>query len=99
MSPKDPGQMVVTYGSLTDAAAAIDRQADRLDESLEAIQTKIKVVSATFEGEAATAAHAYHKQWDTETRMIHQALKSIARAVREAAPTYQAGDKKASGYF
>ncbi|MET7618799.1 WXG100 family type VII secretion target [Streptomyces sp. NPDC005408] len=91
--------MVVTYASLDEAASQIEKQAARLDQSLEAIQTKIRGVSNTFEGEAKTAADGAHKKWDTETRAIHQALKGIAKAVREAGPAYQAGDKKAAGNF
>lgn len=99
MAQQNDGNMVVTYGSLEQAASVIEGQAKRLDESLEAIQTKIRGVSATFEGEAKTAADAAHKRWDNETRQIHNALKDIARKVREAGPTYQAGDKKSAGYF
>ncbi|MFF9866719.1 WXG100 family type VII secretion target [Streptomyces sp. NPDC013953] len=91
--------MVVTYSSLEQAASTIETQAKSLDEALEAIQGKIRSISSTFEGEAKTAADGAHKQWDTETRLIHEALKGIAKAVREAGPAYQAGDKKAAGYY
>ncbi|MER6915457.1 WXG100 family type VII secretion target [Streptomyces sp. NPDC000594] len=93
------GQLVVTYASLDQAAGTIEKQAQKLSESLDAIQTKLRSISDGFEGEAATAADTYHKQWDKETRMIHESLKGIARAVREAAPAYQAGDRRAAGFF
>ncbi|MFH8613462.1 WXG100 family type VII secretion target [Streptomyces sp. NPDC017979] len=95
----DPGLMLVTYASLEEAASTIDKQAKRLDDTLEALQTKIRSVSSTFEGEAKTAADGAHKKWDAETRQIHNALKGISRAVRDAGPAYQAGDKKAAGNF
>ncbi|ANW17771.1 WXG100 family type VII secretion target [Streptomyces clavuligerus] len=93
------GQLVVTYASLDQAATTIEQQAKKLDDGLVALQTKLRSISDGFQGEAATAADAYHKQWDKETRMIHEALRGIARAVREASPAYQAGDRKAAGYF
>ncbi|MER5771419.1 WXG100 family type VII secretion target [Streptomyces sp. NPDC001985] len=99
MANNGGADMIVTYTALQQAAATIDKQAGELDRSLEAIQGKLRSISSTFEGEAATAAEAYHKQWDKETRMIHTALQGIARAVRDAAPAYQAGDRKAAGYF
>ncbi|MDQ0940343.1 WXG100 family type VII secretion target [Streptomyces sp. V1I1] len=99
MAQQNDGIMLVTYASLDQAAGTIETQAKRLDEALEAIQTKIRGVSATFEGEAKTAADGAHAKWDQETRAIHTALKGIAKAVREAGPAYQAGDKKAAGYF
>ncbi|MGV9316525.1 WXG100 family type VII secretion target [Streptomyces sp. NPDC003691] len=99
MAQGNDGLMLVTYSSLEQAASTIEKQAQRLDTTLEDLQNKIRSVSATFEGDAKTAADAAHKKWDNETRQIHNALKGIARAVREAGPAYQAGDKKAAGYF
>ncbi|MEW1548478.1 MULTISPECIES: WXG100 family type VII secretion target [Streptomyces] len=99
MAQGNDGVMLVTYSSLEQAASTIEKQAQRLDQTLEDLQNKIRSVSATFEGEAKTAADAAHKKWDNETRQIHNALKGIARAVREAAPAYQAGDRKAAGNF
>ncbi|PRH76429.1 WXG100 family type VII secretion target [Streptomyces solincola] len=93
------GTMVVTYSSLDEAASTIEKQAKRLDTSLELIQDKIRLISDTFEGEAKAASDRSHRQWDSEARAIYQSLTSIAKAVREAAPAYQAGDKKAAGYF
>ncbi|MEV4332539.1 WXG100 family type VII secretion target [Streptomyces sp. NPDC049597] len=99
MPANNDGVMLVTYASLEEAATTIEKQAKRLDDALEAIQTQIRTVSNTWEGEAKVAADGAHKKWDTETRAIHTALKGIAKAVREAGPAYQAGDKKAAGYF
>ncbi|MER8036001.1 WXG100 family type VII secretion target [Streptomyces hydrogenans] len=93
------GIMLVTYASLDDAANQIDKQAKRLDEALEAIQAKIRSVSNTWEGEAKTAADGAHQKWDQETRAIHTALQGISKAVRQAAPAYQSGDKRAAGFF
>ncbi|MET9427640.1 MULTISPECIES: WXG100 family type VII secretion target [unclassified Streptomyces] len=99
MAQSNDGVMVVTYASLEQAASTIEAQAARLDASLEAIQNKIKSISNTFEGEAKTAADGAHAKWDQETRAIHNALKGIAKAVREAGPAYQAGDRKAASHF
>ncbi|MEU6486394.1 WXG100 family type VII secretion target [Streptomyces sp. NPDC046887] len=95
----DDGTMVVTYSSLDAASQTIKAQAERLYYSLEGIQAKIRQISDTFEGEARTAADANHAKWDAESRAILQSLKAIAKAVAEAAPAYQAGDKRAAGYF
>ncbi|MCX4587789.1 WXG100 family type VII secretion target [Streptomyces sp. NBC_01481] len=99
MAQQNDGNMVVTYSSLEEAAIVIGKQADRLDQTLEAIQRKIKGVSATFEGEAKTAADTAHKKWDDETRKIHEALKGIAKAVHDAGPLYKSGDLKSASHF
>ncbi|MFF4868809.1 WXG100 family type VII secretion target [Streptomyces sp. NPDC090109] len=99
MSSKNDGVMLVTYSSLDDAANTIEAQAKRLDQALEDIQTKIRSVSNTWEGEAKIAADGAHAKWDKETRAIHTALQGISKAVRQASPAYQAGDKRAAGFF
>ncbi|WP_282694096.1 WXG100 family type VII secretion target [Streptomyces sp. CC208A] len=99
MAANNDGIMLVTYASLDEAANTIEAQAKRLDAALEDIQKRIRLVSNTWEGEAKAAADAAHTKWDQETRAIHTALQGISRAVRQAAPAYQAGDKRAAGFF
>ncbi|MCS0636493.1 WXG100 family type VII secretion target [Streptomyces sp. LP05-1] len=99
MTGQNDDLMAVTYSSLDHAAGVIEKQAKDLDASLEALQTKIRSISDHFEGEAKTAADGMHKKWDKDARAIHEALMGIARAVRDAGPKYQAGDRKAAGYY
>ncbi|BAU86468.1 WXG100 family type VII secretion target [Streptomyces laurentii] len=99
MAGNNDGVMVVTYSSLDDAAGVIEKEAAQLDRALEDIQTRIKGISDTFEGEAKTAADAAHKKWDTETRQIHTSLKEIASKVRMAGPAYQEGDRRSAAAF
>ncbi|MFV2118040.1 WXG100 family type VII secretion target [Streptomyces sp. Act-28] len=93
------GTMIVTYSSLQEAANTIEKQAKRLDLSLEAIQAKIASISDLWEGEAREAYKTAQTDWDRRAREINQSLDQIARAVREAAPAYLQGDKKAASNF
>ncbi|WOI62145.1 WXG100 family type VII secretion target [Streptomyces fradiae] len=93
------GTMIVTYASLQEAASTIEQQAKRLNISLEAIQAKITSLQELWQGEAREAYKTAQTDWDRRAREIHQALNQIARAVREAAPAYQQGDKKAAQGF
>lgn len=99
MGANNDGVMLVTYASLDEAANTIEKQAERLDRSLEDIQNRIRTVSSEWEGDAKTAADGAHRKWDKESRDIHTALKGIAKAVREASPAYKAGDQKAAAQF
>lgn len=99
MGANNDGVMLVTYASLDEAATTIEKQAEQLDRSLEEIQNRIKSISSSWEGDAKTAADGAHAKWDKESRDIHTALKGIAKVVREAAPAYQAGDRKAAAQF
>ncbi|RII08012.1 WXG domain conatining protein [Streptomyces sp. YIM 130001] len=94
-----PDALVVTYAELNRAAGTIDRQGRQLETDLEALQSRIRDVSQHFEGEAKNAADSMHRDWDRQAKEIHLALKSIAQAVLDAAPAYQAGDRKAASYY
>ncbi|URM89405.1 WXG100 family type VII secretion target [Streptomyces sp. MRC013] len=96
---QNDGTMIVTYSSLQEAAGNIEKQAERLNTSLEAIQAKIASISDLWEGEAREAYKTAQTDWDRRAMEIHKALNQIARAVREAAPAYQQGDKKAASNF
>ncbi|MFJ2741238.1 WXG100 family type VII secretion target [Streptomyces sp. NPDC087440] len=98
MSPND-GTMLVTYAALDDAARTIKAQADRLDQSLEAIKTKISAVSELWAGDAREAYNMAQAQWDREAKAIHTSLLQISRAVHNAAPAYREGDRRAAQNF
>jgi WXG100 family type VII secretion target len=93
------GTMLVTYAALDEAARTIKHQAEGLDESLRAIKTKIATISELWAGDARNAYNTAQSQWDNEARAIHTSLLQISRAVQEAAPAYQAGDKRAAQGF
>ena len=95
----DNGTMLVTYAELERAAGDITAQAKKLDTDLEALQKRMKDLSAFFEGEAKTAADGLHREWDIKAREIHQALNSIASAIREASAAYSAADRKAAANY
>ncbi|WP_299533124.1 WXG100 family type VII secretion target [uncultured Streptomyces sp.] len=98
MSNND-GSTVVTYSSLEQAASTIEAQSKRLDADLAAIKHEIASVSELWQGEAKGAYDAAQAGWDKDARAIHDSLAAIARAVREAAPAYQGGDRRAAQNF
>ncbi|KPC61318.1 WXG100 family type VII secretion target [Streptomyces chattanoogensis] len=93
------GTMLVTYAELEHAAQQITSQAKKLDGDLEALQARMKDISAFFEGEAKNAADGLHHEWDTKSREIHTALNAIANAIRDASAAYSAADKKAAANY
>ncbi|WP_434597293.1 WXG100 family type VII secretion target [Streptomyces sp. A5-4] len=95
----DDGTTVVTYARLDDAARDIKAQADRLDQSLDAIQAKIATLSDLWEGEAREAYNTAQRDWDREAKAIHTSLIQISQAVQRAAPDYKAGDIKGAQAF
>ncbi|MEU8673055.1 WXG100 family type VII secretion target [Streptomyces sp. NPDC048560] len=98
MSNND-GSMIVTYASLDAAAASIDRQGKQLDEDLAAIKRRVASVAELWQGEAKAAYDTAQQGWENDAKAIHNALVEISRKVREAAPAYRAGDKRAAQNF
>ncbi|MEV5442015.1 WXG100 family type VII secretion target [Streptomyces sp. NPDC052644] len=96
---KNDGTMIVTYASLEQAANTIKTQADKLDQRLDAIQAMVASVKELWQGEANEAYTKAQTEWDRRAKNIHTALTQISKAVREAAPAYQGGDKKAASNF
>ncbi|KUH36918.1 MULTISPECIES: WXG100 family type VII secretion target [Streptomyces] len=99
MANNNDGTMIVTYARLEDAARDIKKQADRLDQSLKAIKAKINSISELWQGDAREAYNTAQAEWDRKAMAIHTSLIQISNAVREAAPAYQQGDKKAASNF
>ncbi|MFJ4965625.1 WXG domain conatining protein [Streptomyces sp. ADI96-02] len=97
--PNNDGTTVVTYASLDLAAAAIERQGKQLDEDLSAIKSMVASVSELWEGEAKQAYQQSQAKWDQDATAIRQNLADIARHVRDAAPAYRGGDKRAAANF
>ncbi|MCX5386045.1 WXG100 family type VII secretion target [Streptomyces sp. NBC_00083] len=89
----------VTYSSLNDAASAIKLQAHRLQQDLDEIKALVGRAAVNWHGEAHEAFATKQKDWDIRAHAVQTSLKQIADAVTQAAPTYQAGDRKAASHF
>jgi WXG100 family type VII secretion target len=92
-------EIAVTYASLEEAAATIDRQAGKLRGDLEDIRQAVSRVSANWEGEAQTQYNTMQHQWNQKADHVESILRSIATKVRTASGDYAATDKRAAGQF
>ncbi|GAB2821431.1 WXG100 family type VII secretion target [Streptomyces sp. NPDC054796] len=99
MTTGDPNQLVVTYGSLEQAAASIQQQGNQLRGDLEEIQGWVRQVADVWQGEAKEAYDRVQHTWDQKADHLHNVLLSIAAEVRVASGDYSATDKKAAQMF
>ncbi|MFG2605099.1 WXG100 family type VII secretion target [Streptomyces sp. NPDC048514] len=89
----------VHYDRLDEMATQIGQQAQKLEQGLEAIKSKVQSVSSMWEGEAHNTYVQEQAAWDREARGIHEALVAIGKVVHAAGGDYMGGDKKAASYF
>ncbi|GAB3950876.1 WXG100 family type VII secretion target [Streptomyces sparsus] len=99
MSVNGLDDIAVNYGSLANAATSIRNSAKRLRGDIEVLQSEVKAVAETWEGEAQTAYARVHTNWDLQADGLHNTLNKIASLVEQASSDYQTTDKKASRYF
>ncbi|HET6861313.1 MAG TPA: WXG100 family type VII secretion target [Streptomyces sp.] len=93
------GTLVVTYAKLDETALEIRNQGKRLEESLQAIKTKISAVSELWEGEAREAYNTAQADWDRQAMEIHRSLETISNQIAEASIAYRTADRKGGQGF
>ncbi|MFC7218324.1 WXG100 family type VII secretion target [Streptomyces polyrhachis] len=94
-----PGELLVTYAGLSQAASEIRRQSQELMADLEEIKSTVRTVAASWEGEAKQSYDAVQAVWDQNAQQVQAALAQISAAVETAGSNYSATDRKAAGLF
>ncbi|MEV6104488.1 WXG100 family type VII secretion target [Streptomyces sp. NPDC051940] len=94
-----PGELVVTYASLSQASNEIRRQSQELMSDLEEIKAAVRTVAASWEGEAKQSYDAVQAVWDQNAAQVQSALQQISAAVDTAGSNYASTDKRAAGLF
>ncbi|MFF4187263.1 WXG100 family type VII secretion target [Streptomyces sp. NPDC001691] len=98
--PDNSGDVLgVHYGSLTEAAESIRKQAGKLQQDLEDIRKLVDRAANNWHGQAHEVYATKQRDWTNTAQSVQTSLTQIANAVAEAGPTYRAGDHKAAGYF
>lgn len=89
----------VSYGSVEQTAADIERAAGVVQKQLDEIWAAVKAVSGTWEGEAKQMFDAAEQQFKARGTHIHQTLTQIAGKIRTGSMDYQSTDRRASKLF
>jgi early secretory antigenic target protein ESAT-6 len=85
----DHGHVLVTFGSLAEAAADTDAVANQIDQQLADLRAYLAPLVASWEGTASTDYQARQHRWDTAIGDLNLVLREMARAVRTANGNYQ----------
>ncbi len=82
------GHLLVTFGSLSEAAADVDAVAGQIDQQLADLRAYLAPLVASWEGTAAIDYQAKQRSWDTSIGDLNAVLRQIAQALRMANENY-----------
>ncbi len=85
----DSGHVLVTFGSLEEAAADVDGVANQIDQQLADLRAYLAPLVASWEGAASADYQAKQQRWDGAIGDLNMVLREMARAVRAANGNYQ----------
>ncbi|HEY2702656.1 MAG TPA: WXG100 family type VII secretion target [Candidatus Dormibacteraeota bacterium] len=85
----DQGHVLVTFGSLAEAAADVDAIANQIDQQLADLRAYLAPLVASWEGVASADYQAKQQRWDGALGDLNLVLREMARAVRTANDNYQ----------
>ncbi|MFI9027293.1 WXG100 family type VII secretion target [Streptomyces sp. NPDC053560] len=99
MSLDNLDDIAVSYGSLHNASEGIKKNAERLRGDMEVLQSELKSVVESWEGEAQQAYARVQTNWDKQADELFNVMLKIAAQVNQASDDYRHTDLKGRSYF
>lgn len=91
------GHMLVTFGSIEQAAMDTDHIANQIDGQLDDLKSYLAPLVATWAGQASENYQGLQRKWDQSAEALNAILRDISNAMRQANANYsQAEDANAS---
>jgi early secretory antigenic target protein ESAT-6 len=84
----------VNYASLDDGALTLNGLNSKLNQLITDLETAMKPVLASWDGEAMTTYTQRKAEWDTATNELTGLVAQFGKAVDEANQHHQATEKK-----
>ncbi|MER5357765.1 WXG100 family type VII secretion target [Streptomyces sp. NPDC002785] len=84
--------MEITYSGVVEASNQVKSTANTIKTQLDELNTKVKAVVATWDGETQQAFHDRHSGWDIKVNHMHETLMTISTKLLEATEGYRAND-------
>ncbi|PZT72389.1 MULTISPECIES: WXG100 family type VII secretion target [unclassified Streptomyces] len=91
--------MEITYSGVVEASNQVRTTAGTIKTQLDELNTKVKAVVATWDGETQRAFYDRHSGWDLKVNHMHETLTTIANKLLEATEGYAANDLAQSRRF
>ncbi|WP_405898340.1 WXG100 family type VII secretion target [Streptomyces sp. NBC_00727] len=91
--------MEITYAGVVEASNQVKTTANTIKGQLDDLNTRVKAVVATWDGETQRAFHDRHNGWDLKVNHMHETLLKISTKLMEATEGYAANDLAQSRRF
>ncbi|WP_274562561.1 WXG100 family type VII secretion target [Streptomyces spiramyceticus] len=85
--------ILVNYATITNASTDVRSTAGRIKQQLDDLETAVKRVATTWEGEAQEGYQRKQRDWDKTAADLHQTLMKIATALQNSADNYRETEK------
>ncbi|WP_016698375.1 WXG100 family type VII secretion target [Actinoalloteichus spitiensis] len=89
----------VTFAEIQNASAEVTSAGNQLEETQNALKSRLAPIESSWSGEAMDAWHASQAKWDQGAEEIRTTIAAIGTALSQAAENYQAGEKANAARF
>ncbi|MGH2787375.1 MAG: WXG100 family type VII secretion target [Actinomycetota bacterium] len=87
------GELLVTFGSLSQAQADIQSVSNSLNQQLGDLKSYLAPMVSTWTGAASSEYQAKQAQWDSAAAELNQILSRIGGTVGQALANYESTEK------
>ena len=88
------GHILVTFGSVMEAAADTDAIAGQVEQQLSDLKGYLAPLVSSWTGVASSDYQALQRQWDTGAADLNGVLRQIAQALRTAHGNYSQAEQR-----
>ncbi|MDQ6772221.1 MAG: WXG100 family type VII secretion target [Candidatus Dormibacteraeota bacterium] len=93
------GHILVTFGSVAEAAADTDSIAGQIGQQLGDLKAYLQPMIGTWSGQASGDYQALQSKWDTGAADLNLVLRQIATALRTAGENYVSAENANSSIW
>lgn len=89
MSYGQPGQILVTFDTIAQAAQSVNSTQNNLNQKLQDLQSMLRPIVSDWTGTAAEAYQAKQRQWDQAQQDLNTVLQNVSKVLETANDAYR----------
>lgn len=89
MSYGTPGQILVTFETIAQAAQSVNQTQNNLNQKLQDLQSMLRPIVSDWTGTAAEAYQAKQRQWDQAQTDLNTVLQNVSKVLETANDAYR----------
>ncbi|MDJ0342332.1 WXG100 family type VII secretion target [Streptomyces sp. H10-C2] len=91
--------MEITYSGVVEASNQVKSTANTIKSELDDLNTKVKAVVDTWDGETQQAFYDRQRSWDLKVNDMHETLLTISAKLMDATEGYRSNDQAQARRF